>query len=94
MSLDPLFGHTDAKFEEFAVDALGAPGLVFFGLLLNQGNEFHRRARAATASARFESPEQFESLTVTVEQSVGSKDEERLTQIAEPAGKDEDPEAI
>jgi hypothetical protein len=94
ISLDRVFGHTDPEFEEFAVDALGAPSVVFFGPLLNQGNKFHRQARAATASVRLESPEEFESLTVPTEQSVGSKDEECLSPIAEAAGKDEDPEAI
>jgi hypothetical protein len=46
------------------------PGVVLFGRLLNEGNEFHRQARVATGSDRFELAGEFESRAVPTEQSV------------------------
>ena len=92
--LDCVPGNPDAEFYEFTTDALHAPEAVLPGHLLDQGDGLAGNPGAPTPVAGLDPPEQPEALAMPAQERIGLEDEEGFLLTPDPAGEEDEPEAI
>jgi hypothetical protein len=87
-------GDPDAELHEFTTDALHSPEAVLPGHLLDYGDGFRCRPGAPTPVVGLEPTEQPEALAMPAKQHIGLEDEEGFLPTPDPAGEEDEPEAI
>ncbi len=92
--LNRALGDGETEFEEFPVDALGAPQTILLCHLLNQRDGCRVQFWTTTAAARLESPEETETLAMPAQQSVRFEEEERIFPVLDATNQEDEPKAI
>ncbi len=92
--LNGAFGNGETEFEQFAVNAFGSPQPILLRHPLDQRDGSRRESGTATAVARFELPEETESLTMPAQEGVRFDDEERILPVFDATGEEDEPEPI
>ena len=92
--MDGTFADLDSEFEEFAADALGAPGDVFGSHLLDQGDGFGCDPGLRCLGFGLAAPDEAEQLTMPAEEGVGLDDEEGLFPEGRCSGQEQESDAV
>ena len=92
--LDRVLGDGKAEFEQFAANPFGSPEPILLCHLLDQRDGLRSQFGTTTAIARFELPEEAESLTMPAEESVGFEDEQGILPVLDATREEDEPEAI
>jgi hypothetical protein len=94
MLLDCGLGNPDTDLHKFATHALHTPETVLPGHLLDQSDGLGGYPGAPTPVAGLDRPEQPEALAMPAQERIGLEDEEGFLLTPDPAGEEDEPEAI
>jgi hypothetical protein len=79
---------------QFAADAFGPPQAILLCHLLDRSDGLRGEFRTATAVARFELPEEAESLAMPPEERVGLENQKRFFPVFHTGSEEDEPETI